>query len=114
MSADQVAEISPGVREAIAGSANLCATFEVAGDHSRWVQFTRGVINATYPHPEDPAARIATLGSAVVEAYLAGQHITVRLSLTEPRAIAQWIDRYFEQVLAAAADYSVDLSLKTI
>jgi hypothetical protein len=36
-----------------------------------------------------------------------------RLSLVEPRAIAQ-CDRYFQQVLAAVADYSVDLTLKTL
>lgn len=35
MSAEQVAEIAPGIRESLAGGDSACATFAIAGDESR-------------------------------------------------------------------------------
>jgi hypothetical protein len=46
---DQIAEIAPGVREALAGGPSWRVTFEISGDPNRWVQFTAGTINAAYP-----------------------------------------------------------------
>ena len=50
MGSDQIAEIAPGVKEALAGGPSWCATFKISCDPNRWVQFTAGTINAAYPH----------------------------------------------------------------
>ena len=114
MSADQVAEIAPGIRESIAGGDALCATFTITGDSSRWVQFVGGVINAAYPYPTDPAAFITQLGAGVVESYEAGQYVTVRMTTVDVDAIARWIDAYFEQALGALSNYSVHCRLERL
>lgn len=114
MSANQIAEISPGLREAIAGGDNLCATFVIAGDENRWIQFVGGTVNAAYPHTQDPAPLIMALGDAVIESFEPGQYVTVRLQVVDVYSIARWIDRYFEQVLAADNDYSVDVTLESL
>jgi hypothetical protein len=109
-----VAEIAPGVREAMAGGDKLCATFEITGDESRWVQFVGSVVNAAYPLAADPDALIARLGNAVVESSEPGKYVTVRLQITSALAIAKWIDGYFRHALGSGSEYSIDLSLQWI
>lgn len=107
-----VAEIAAGVREAIAGGDKLCATFVIAGDEDRWLQFVGSVVNAAYPHRQDPEDLIARIGNAVVESSEAGKYVTARLEITHVLGIARWIDTYFKEVLGADSDYSVDLDLQ--
>lgn len=114
MSASQIAEIASGVQKVVADGDGLCATFTVAGDDDRWVQFTDGVVNAAYPHAHDPGSFMAKLGDAVVESFEAGQHLTVHLKATDPEAIARWIDSYFDQVLAAGSDYAIETTLESL
>ena len=114
MSADQVAEIAPAIRESIAGGDRLCATFTISGDESRWVQFMGNVVNAAYPYTAEPTALIARLGSGVIESYDSEQYVTVRLPTRDVYAIARWIDAYFQQVLRAGDDYSIDCSLERL
>jgi hypothetical protein len=109
-----VAEIAPGVREAIAGGGKLCATFEITGDSSRWVQFVGSVVNAAYPLERDPRSIVAKLGDAIVEGFEPGKYVTVQIQMTSPVKIAQWIEAYFRQVLRADGEYSIDLSLDWI
>jgi len=49
MGADQIAEIAPALREALAGGPDTCVTFEVMGAPEKWVQFVGGTLNAAYP-----------------------------------------------------------------
>jgi hypothetical protein len=107
MSADQISEIAPGVREAL-GAPDFCATFEVAGHADKWVQFHDGALNAAYPRAEHPSAVLATLGGELQE-WAAGVSLTVALTASDGRTIAKWIDRYFETVLGAPEDYGVDV-----
>jgi hypothetical protein len=112
MSADQVSEISPGVREALEAP-DFCATFEVAGHADKWVQFHDGRLNAAYPRAEHPSAVLATLGGALEE-WAAGISLTVALPANDGRTIAKWIDRYFGTVLGAPEDYGVDVRLERV
>jgi hypothetical protein len=114
MSADQIAEIAPGVREAIAGGDDLCVTFTISGDEDRWVQFVGGVVNAAWPHAHDPEPLIAQLGHAAVESYQAEQYVTARLRVADVYAVARWIDAYFEHALGAGTDYSLDLEIERL
>jgi hypothetical protein len=52
--ADQVAEIRPGIKEVLEAGEGWCATFEAAHDASLWVQYGSAVLNAGYPHIDEP------------------------------------------------------------
>jgi hypothetical protein len=106
---DQIAEIAPGVKEALAGGRSWCVTFEISGDPNRWVQFTAGTINAAYPHVAAPGPRLGALRSFAVEEWEPNKSVTGRLALEDAGSIARWIDRYFAEVLDCDWDYSVDL-----
>jgi len=110
MSADQIAEITPGVREALADSA-YCATFEVSGQSAKWVQFHDGLLNAAYPHESNPASLLAELGGAL-EDWVAKQFLTVKLDSGDARELAKWIDAYFARALNAGAGYAVDVRVE--
>lgn len=109
-----VGEIAPGVREAIAGGDQLCATFEIEGAPDCWVQFVGTVINAAWPHRQDPAQAIAKIGNAVVESYEARKFVTAQLQTTNALEIARLIDAYFQLVLGAKKDYRLNLALDWI
>jgi hypothetical protein len=113
MSADQVAEISPAIREVLAGGPDLCATFEIAGDAASWVQYSDGVVNAAYPHATDPRAMLAAIGDLSIEEleWEPGKYLSVKMVGVDARGIAKWIDQYFAQVLRAKPDYAVDVSI---
>jgi|SRR5215467_9426393 len=108
MGSDQIAEIAPGVREALAGGPSWCVSFKITGDPNRWVQLTGDTINAAYPYVEAPGARFDALGSFAVTEWEANKFVTGTLVLEDARSIARWIDRYFAEVLGCDWDYSVD------
>jgi hypothetical protein len=112
MGADQISEIAPGIREVLVGAGGWCATFEVSGDPSRWVQFTQGTINAAYPYEESPDERLPLLGSCDLTEWEPRKYATFRLHLNEPRTVAKWIDRYFVDVLGCEQEYSIDTKLE--
>jgi hypothetical protein len=112
MSADQISEIAPAVREALEAP-EFCATFEVAGQADQWVQFHNDTLNAAYPRVEHPAAVLAALGGALRE-WAPGVSLTVVLLAKGERTVAKWIDRYFETVLGAPEDYGVDVRLERV
>lgn len=111
MGADQVAEIAPGIREAIGGRPDLCVTFTVTGHPNKWVQWVDGVINAAYPHFDPPQSRLGGLQFEAIQAWEPKQSLTVTLGETDVYAIAKWIDKYVEMVLDPGVDPSFDVSL---
>ena len=113
MSADQISEIAPAVRETLEAP-EFCATFEVAGQADKWIQFHDGMLNAAYPRVEHPSAVLAALGGGALEEWAPGVSLTVALLGTDGRTIAKWIDRYFEMVLGASEDYGVDVRLERV
>jgi hypothetical protein len=111
---DQIAEIAPGVKEALAGGPFWCATFKIFCDPNRWVQFTAGTINAAYPHVEAPESRLDELASFALREWAPNKYVTGMLALEDARSIARWIDRYFVEILGCDWDYSVDLLLERL
>lgn len=108
LGSDQIAEIAPGVREALAGGPSWCVTFEISGDPNRW-EVTTGTINAAYPHVKAPGPRLGALESFVVGEWEPNKSVAGTLALEDARSTAHWIDRYFAEVLDCDWDYSVDL-----
>jgi hypothetical protein len=107
---DQIAEIAPGVREALAGGPSFCVTFQVSGDPDRWVQLTGGTINAAYPHFDAPGLHLPGSESFSVTDWEPDKYVTGTLALEDAKLIADWIDRYFAEVLGCDSGYSVDLA----
>jgi hypothetical protein len=114
MSSDQVAEIAPAIREALAGGPDLCATLEVSGTPSSWIQYVGGLVNAAYSSAKDPSDLIAKIGGASLKSWEPEKCITVAMASDDPRTIAKWIDRYFESVLLAQPDYAIDVTLQNL
>jgi len=114
MGADQIAEISPALREALAGDPGTCVTFSLVGKPDSWVQFVDFVANAAYPQLDEPSPLISRLGFGLLESWEAGQYLTVNLAAGDARAVAKWIDEYFERVLNAPQGYSVDIKIEEL
>lgn len=100
------------VKEAIARGFDWCATFEVSGDPTRWLQFSVATINAAYPHAEAPRRCLRGLAPFVVEMWEPNKFVTLGLEIEDAEAIAHWIDRYFTEVLHSDWDYCVDVRLE--
>jgi hypothetical protein len=112
MGADQLAEIAPMVREVMAGGDSWCATFEVSGDSSRWVQFMVGTINAAYPRMNDECVK--AFGACDVVDWAPLNFVTVEIERSEARTIAMWIDRYFAEILDCNGECSIDCRIEKL
>jgi len=119
MAADQIAEIAPGLREALAGGPETCVTFEVTGDPDKWVQFLDGTVNAAYPRetPPDPEHLLPEapdLAPRLLE-WEPRKCATFALDSADVRALAGWIDLYFVCILGCVDDgYDVDVRIETL
>lgn len=122
MSADQIAEISPLVREVFASEpsspdATLCATLEVVGHPDAWLQLVPGTLNFAYPLTTDPTATLgpllANLPESSVISWEPGAFATVAFGPVAPRVVATVIDALLS-TLFSLDDYSVDGSLEEI
>ena len=104
MSADQIAEIAPLVREVLAAPEGkaLCGTIEVDGIGDAWAQVTADAINFAYPSAEDPARRLSSLVGAHP---CAGNYTPDR-----PQVIAKFIDGLL-RALFGLREYSVNISI---
>jgi len=111
---EQIAEVAPGVKEALMGGPSWCATFTISCDPNRWAQFTAGTINAAYPHIETPESRLGELGSFALREWAPNKYVTGMLALEDAKSIARWIDHYFVAILDCDWDYSVDLLLERL
>jgi hypothetical protein len=118
VSADQIAEISPLVREVFeAPSDGMCATFEIVGNPDVWAQVMKGTINAAYPLEIAPESNLtevlACLPGSAVTAWEARKFVTVTFESTNPRDVAKAVDRFFEK-FSGVADYSVDCRVEDL
>jgi len=118
MSANQIAEIRPAIREVIEGAPETCATLEVAGAPGKWMQVVDRTINAAYPHEDHPQQRVSTLpwlGALKLTGWEAGKFASFELHDLDVTALARWIDAYFVGVLACPAGaYHLDVSLQKL
>ncbi|HZF10263.1 MAG TPA: hypothetical protein VFE33_15850 [Thermoanaerobaculia bacterium] len=120
MGADQIAEIAPGLREALAGGPDTCVTFEVTGDPEKWVQFLDGTVNAAYPRETPPVLEhLLPATSPDLEPRLLGwearKYATLKIPGADTRFLASWIDRYFVCILdCEAGGYDVDVTIEML
>jgi hypothetical protein len=120
MSATQVAEIHPAIREvfdAAAGGEDWCATFEVSTDPTLWIQVTSNSLNMAYPYEEPPNVLLLQVGTTQPN------HFTIldwspRISATfgysekpSTSELAQLVDKLFVLTLKCAPDYSLNVAL---
>lgn len=122
MSADQLAEIRPCVREVLAVSAGdaraaLCATLEISGRPQAWVQITRTTLNFAWLDARSPLDLLPDILESLpnwqLESWEAHKYATVTFASGDIRAIAISIDALFER-LFAGGDYAVDASMQRL
>jgi hypothetical protein len=118
MSADQIAQISPKVREVFeAPSDTMCATFEIAGNADAWVQVMKDNINAAYPFDNAPEGRVkeilASLPGSSITAWEAKTFVTLAFESTNANAVAKAVDLLFAK-LFSAGNYSVTCRMEDL
>jgi len=123
MSADQIAEIAPLVREVLSASAQQapgpewCATFEVVGNSSAWAQVTASSVNFAYPHEDAPRVRLESVLSRLPDIELLswepGQYATFSFGPASATAVARVVDEALA-LLFELDEYSVDGQLERI
>ena len=116
MSADQIAEIAPLIREVLGAPEGqaLCGTIEVDGMGDAWAQVTADAINVAYPSAEDPARRLSSLVGAHPCAGVAEwepmKFTTFNYTPDRPQVIAKFIDGLLRE-LFGLGDYSVNIRI---
>ncbi len=119
MGADQIAVFRPVIAEVYdAPSDDWCATFEIPGTEL-WVQVMRHVLNASYPHQDDPRQRFAPLATLFpdldVTDWEAGTFATFAHGQGTADEIAMAVDAMFCILLGnAEADYEVDAKVEEL
>jgi hypothetical protein len=122
MSADQIAEIAPLVREVFASEPSspdvqLCATLEVVGHPDVWLQIVPGTLNFSYPLATDPATTLgrllANLPESSVVSWAPDTFATVTFGPVAPRTVAAVIDALLS-TLFSLDDYAIDGSIEEI
>jgi hypothetical protein len=118
MSADQIAEIRPVIREAIAGAPDTCITLEVVGESDKWLQVVDCTINAAYPHESDAQQVLDTLprlAGIQVASWEANTIATFEIESTEVSSLATWIDAYFVTILGCIdGEYHLDAKIERL
>ncbi|MDB5851470.1 MAG: hypothetical protein JWP29_5222 [Rhodoferax sp.] len=109
MNSDRIAHIAQRVRH-VGDEPDGCASFQLASEPEKWVQYGDGKINAAYPLSKHPAALVATLGGRL-EAWESGCFVTVADVPNDAVLIARWVDTYLRWVLQSGADAPVTLRL---
>jgi len=116
MSADQIAEIAPVIREVFGAPDEhaLCATIEVVGVADAWAQVTADTVNIAYPSSEDPANRLSALVGAHpcsgISEWEPMKFATFSFTRDRPQVIARFVDGLLRE-LFRLDDYSVDTSV---
>jgi hypothetical protein len=115
MSADQIAVITPALREVVDSEPGRCVTFEVSGDSEKWIQVLDEFVNTAYPHNDNPEDRLSKLGlqppAATLRDWEANKYATFEFSRLDVQVVAKWIDAYFVGVIGCiAGEYDLDIT----
>ena len=124
MSADQVAEIAPFIRELLdharekpASERELCATYEVVGVSGAWAQVTPTELNVAYPSARPPEEELREilqrLPAAQLLSWEPGKFATWSFASTNPMEIARVVDHVLAK-LFNLGDYSIDAQLERL
>jgi hypothetical protein len=115
MGAFQSAGMRPAIVEVLDGSrgdAVWCATFELSGDPSRFVQVLPNALNLAYPMFAEPVHVLAQderLANLTVMEWKANDFLTLGLPVgASARDIANLVDALFQVIFRSGDDYRVD------
>ena len=118
MGAFQSAGMRPAIVEVLDGSrgdAVWCATFEISGDPSRFVQVLSNALNLAYPIAAPPAhvlSKDERLANLAVMEWKANDFLTLELPLgASARDIANLADALFQVIFGCGDDYRVDVKV---
>ena len=121
MNADQLAEIRPALREALAGAEGCCLTLEVSGDADRWIHFVGNTLNCAYRHGQPPTVDavppdlVAALGGIRVLNWEAHSFVTYDIVAPAVDPLARLIDAIFTgQLGCAPGAYHLDASFEQL
>ena len=94
---------------AAGGNPGLFVTLEATGDADKWVQLTWDVINASYPHQDEPAARLKRHDLSLphlveVSDWVPGQYGTFAHGAEPLAPLVQFVERYLREVLEVEPD----------
>jgi hypothetical protein len=106
MSESRLALIEAAIGQVNSGDHDSFGTLTRTGDSSRWVQYTPGTINATYPFEDSPQDRLSAFKFDELMEWTPGVSVTLEYFF-EPAEVAIWIDRYFREILGCEADYEL-------
>jgi hypothetical protein len=122
-SADAIATLQPAIAEVLEASKCgdvWCATFEVSGDTSRWVQITADTLNLPYPLVEPPQQVLASLGLAdaarlELREWKAREFATFEVPEGATAAeMARIADGLLRGLLGCAAAYALDVKMEKL
>lgn len=124
MSADQVAEIAPLVREVFDHASEnlttdgvLCATFEVVGITAAWAQVTPNELNIAYPMDQSPESELHEIMQGLPASKLlsweANKFATWSFGSTKAGEVAKVLDLLLTK-LFSLGDYSLDGQLERL
>ena len=88
----------------------LCATFEVADQPRKWLQYGDHRVNACYPSERHPGALVAMLGGQL-HSWDGGRYVTIDLSLDDANYVAKWIEQYFQWMLGSRCDNALQVRM---
>ena len=122
MSADQIAEIAPFIREVFAHAnkhaptdETLCATFEVVGVDGAWAQVTLVELNMAYPLGHSPEEELGEIVRRLPGGRLLSwepyKFATWSFVSVNPAEVAKAVDLIFAKVFRLT-DYAIDGQLE--
>jgi hypothetical protein len=96
------------VDEAAEGNPDCCILLESASDPNKWVQLTWANVNAAYPFPDEPlarlrAARVPEYPDYSLLCWESGKYATFDHPADPLDGIAAFVAGYFERVLGVSA-----------
>jgi hypothetical protein len=104
--------IADAVREVMCRNGRWFCTITVSGREGPYVQYKRGIINATYPFDHPPSERLERFAFDDVQDWRPGIFATLQVPLTQPMDVAVWIDRYFKEILRCERGYRVNTAVE--
>jgi len=118
---DQLAEIRPGLREAMSGGEDCCVTFELQGNDSVWVQFVGNTLNCAYLHTTKPAVEdlppqlASALGGITLAKWEAAKFVTYEISSPAVDPLSRLIDFILTAQLGCPpGEYSLNVDVEQL
>lgn len=95
---------------------DLCASFQVAGQETPWIQVIPGVLNLWWPHDEKPAGQIEQAGGEGLTGlqltdWNSGTFAMFEFNEASPEEQAAFIDRLFRTFYGCSPGYELNVEI---